>query len=281
MASQDDLIELLTSGVIVEDASAAEDDTQSQPSRKRRPTQPTEAQQETERDPRVPDMFDAAAAPEAPTAVPASTEGDQAAAAAEAVPTDVEEVAAEQPGEIQPVPAITSAAAPARPAPMPPTVEAVAADAPANTASAPSPDAASAAAEPPGSTAADDLRDQVMVLGTRLGTERPDLRVDVLPLELLTLCGEENPRLGDVLSWQHVGLERVFWNAYYEACKAHPAEHAPGHAEPQSTRQGRVPVKYRDQATGSTWTGRGLKPKWIQAALDAGRTLSDFEVKES
>lgn len=40
----------------------------------------------------------------------------------------------------------------------------------------------------------------------------------------------------------------------------------------------RVPAKYRDPTSGTTWSGRGLKPKWLQAALAAGRQLSDFAV---
>ncbi len=38
----------------------------------------------------------------------------------------------------------------------------------------------------------------------------------------------------------------------------------------------KVPPKYRDPATGATWSGRGLKPKWLEAALAEGRSLSDF-----
>lgn len=40
----------------------------------------------------------------------------------------------------------------------------------------------------------------------------------------------------------------------------------------------KVAVKYRHAATGDTWTGRGLKPKWLKAQLDAGKQLSDFAV---
>lgn len=39
---------------------------------------------------------------------------------------------------------------------------------------------------------------------------------------------------------------------------------------------GKVPAKYRDPATGTTWSGRGLHPKWLKAALANGRKLSDF-----
>lgn len=39
----------------------------------------------------------------------------------------------------------------------------------------------------------------------------------------------------------------------------------------------RVPIKYRDDA-GNTWTGRGLKPRWLTAALSEGKKLEDFQV---
>jgi DNA-binding protein H-NS len=40
----------------------------------------------------------------------------------------------------------------------------------------------------------------------------------------------------------------------------------------------KAPVKYRDPATGQTWSGRGLQPNWLKAALAQGRSLSDFTV---
>jgi ParB-like chromosome segregation protein Spo0J/DNA-binding protein H-NS len=36
--------------------------------------------------------------------------------------------------------------------------------------------------------------------------------------------------------------------------------------------------KYRDPATGDTWSGKGLQPKWLKVALANGRKLSDFDV---
>jgi DNA-binding protein H-NS len=38
----------------------------------------------------------------------------------------------------------------------------------------------------------------------------------------------------------------------------------------------KVAAKYRNPVTGQTWSGRGLKPTWLKAALDSGRTLADF-----
>ena len=37
-----------------------------------------------------------------------------------------------------------------------------------------------------------------------------------------------------------------------------------------------VAAKYRNQATGETWTGRGRMPKWLQAAESQGRKKDDF-----
>lgn len=38
----------------------------------------------------------------------------------------------------------------------------------------------------------------------------------------------------------------------------------------------KVAAKYRNSATGDTWSGRGLKPNWLKAALATGRNLADF-----
>ncbi len=42
------------------------------------------------------------------------------------------------------------------------------------------------------------------------------------------------------------------------------APNAPRYANPQDPSQ--------------TWTGRGRKPHWVQAALDAGKSLNDFSI---
>jgi len=40
----------------------------------------------------------------------------------------------------------------------------------------------------------------------------------------------------------------------------------------------KVAAKYRNTATGETWSGRGLQPKWLKAALASGRKISEFTV---
>jgi len=39
-----------------------------------------------------------------------------------------------------------------------------------------------------------------------------------------------------------------------------------------------VAPKYRDSATGTTWTGRGKQPKWLSAAIKGGKKLEDFKI---
>ena len=40
----------------------------------------------------------------------------------------------------------------------------------------------------------------------------------------------------------------------------------------------KVAAKYRNTATGDTWSGRGLQPNWLKAALAGGARLDDFKV---
>jgi DNA-binding protein H-NS len=45
-----------------------------------------------------------------------------------------------------------------------------------------------------------------------------------------------------------------------------------------STKGNKVAAKYRDNKTGHSWSGRGLQPNWLRAALASGAQLSDFTV---
>jgi DNA-binding protein H-NS len=43
--------------------------------------------------------------------------------------------------------------------------------------------------------------------------------------------------------------------------------------------RGRVAPKYRNpENPAETWAGRGLKPRWLAAALKAGKKLEDFSI---
>lgn len=45
-----------------------------------------------------------------------------------------------------------------------------------------------------------------------------------------------------------------------------------------ATKGAKVAPKYRNAATGDTWSGRGLQPKWLKAAIASGKKISDFAI---
>lgn len=55
-----------------------------------------------------------------------------------------------------------------------------------------------------------------------------------------------------------------------------------GSAAPRASKQAKparkVAAKYRDSTTCATWSGRGLKPRWMTAALAAGVKVQDFAI---
>lgn len=57
---------------------------------------------------------------------------------------------------------------------------------------------------------------------------------------------------------------------------APPAVKAPKSSKGKKT--GKVAPKYRDAITGQTWSGRGLQPNWLKAALATGRGIAEFKL---
>lgn len=49
--------------------------------------------------------------------------------------------------------------------------------------------------------------------------------------------------------------------------------------KPAGRKGSKVPVKYQNPNNLSQkWTGRGMKPKWLQALLNQGHDIKDFEI---
>ena len=42
----------------------------------------------------------------------------------------------------------------------------------------------------------------------------------------------------------------------------------------------KVADKYRHPETGESWTGRGLKPKWVTAHIEAGGSLEELMIEK-
>jgi len=40
----------------------------------------------------------------------------------------------------------------------------------------------------------------------------------------------------------------------------------------------KVAAKFKDPETGASWSGRGLQPKWLKAALADGKKIEEFAV---
>lgn len=64
----------------------------------------------------------------------------------------------------------------------------------------------------------------------------------------------------------------------YGLSAADLAGRAAGPKAPRAKSGSTVAPKYRDPATGKTWSGRGLKPTWLRTALANGKSLGDFAI---
>ncbi len=53
---------------------------------------------------------------------------------------------------------------------------------------------------------------------------------------------------------------------------------ARGAKKAASDKRAAVAPKYRDSATGDTWTGRGKMPKWLAAKVAAGASKESFKI---
>lgn len=52
----------------------------------------------------------------------------------------------------------------------------------------------------------------------------------------------------------------------------------PANAAKPAKARAKVAAKYRDPATGNTWTGRGKTPNWLNAKLATGKTKADYAI---
>ena len=49
-------------------------------------------------------------------------------------------------------------------------------------------------------------------------------------------------------------------------------------AAPKTSAAKKVAAKYRNTATGDTWSGRGLQPNWLKSALASGKSIDEFKI---
>jgi DNA-binding protein H-NS len=63
----------------------------------------------------------------------------------------------------------------------------------------------------------------------------------------------------------------------YEIAMSKPGATRGKPSDPSATSR-KVPPKYRDPSSGATWSGRGLRPRWLSAAMEAGAQPEDFRI---
>lgn len=62
-------------------------------------------------------------------------------------------------------------------------------------------------------------------------------------------------------------------NEYVRQTRGSSALRVPGIDRP------RISAKFRDPETGATWSGRGIAPRWIREAEEAGRSRDEFLIQ--
>ena len=86
------------------------------------------------------------------------------------------------------------------------------------------------------------------------------------------------------LEQQIAHTQREERQAAIQQIKTLMAEHGLSAADlnaraPKKSKAGsKVAAKYRNKASGDAWSGRGLQPRWLKAALASGKKLADFAV---
>ena len=95
--------------------------------------------------------------------------------------------------------------------------------------------------------------------------------------------GDVISRIKEAIEFYELTPEQLFGSAPGKrgrkpGAKAAGAAKAGAKPRAKSPSKGRkLPVKFRDGA-GNEWTGRGSRPRWLVAALAAGKKIEDFRV---
>ncbi|MCC5612925.1 H-NS histone family protein [Nostoc sp. CHAB 5834] len=81
--------------------------------------------------------------------------------------------------------------------------------------------------------------------------------------------GEALTSIRDLVATYQIDASEVFGNKRGRPSMAKGAN--------KGTRPPVLP-KYRNPESGETWTGRGMKPKWVTAALSSGKKMEDLAI---
>jgi len=97
---------------------------------------------------------------------------------------------------------------------------------------------------------------------------------------------ESGAKLNDLLAGRASAGEAKAADAQPAAVPAEPKAKSKAKANAKAVRKAangkpaakqKVAAKFRDE-TGNTWSGRGLQPRWLKAAIGSGKKLEDFAI---
>ena len=100
-------------------------------------------------------------------------------------------------------------------------------------------------------------------------------------------CSEQSTiaRIAELIQSEHFDMIKELGAGVYqkveraEEPKVAPKEEPKVEPAPAPTQSyAQKHAKYRHPVSGATWSGRGLKPKWVFDWLDSGKTMQDLEV---
>jgi DNA-binding protein H-NS len=118
-----------------------------------------------------------------------------------------------------------------------------------------------------------DLLAQRAALEKQIAHTQRTERVDAIG-QVRTLMSQYGLTLADIGSKVAPALKTG--KAVAPAPAPAPAVKVPKSSKGKKT--GKVAPKYRDAMTGQTWSGRGLQPNWLKAALATGRSIVEFKL---
>jgi DNA-binding protein H-NS len=105
-------------------------------------------------------------------------------------------------------------------------------------------------------------------------------QIDQMPIDqLIELKGRIEKMIeARIKREREVLLRKLDAIRVYESMTAKSVKRVP-HANGgngKKKRRARPGPKYRDPETGATWTGRGMQPRWMRAAIREGKRPDDF-----
>lgn len=96
-------------------------------------------------------------------------------------------------------------------------------------------------------------------------------KLDLSPLsidDLLALRDKIEARIQDIAAAEVAALQSKM-----DALKPYA-----GKRRKASGPRGKAPAKFKDPATGKTWSGRGMTPVWLREYEEAGKKRSKFAI---